>query len=44
LIVIALFTAAAACLIVAIAAAGAVFGAVRPDPLPISAETEGQSA
>ncbi|TME82943.1 MAG: hypothetical protein E6I47_05585 [Chloroflexi bacterium] len=37
-IVIALFTAAAACLIIAIAAAGAVFGAVRPDPLPVSLE------
>lgn len=37
-IVIPLFTAAAACLIVAIFAAGAVFSAVRPDPLPISLE------
>jgi len=37
-IVIALFTAAAACLIIAIAAAGAVFSAVRPDPLPVSLE------
>jgi peptidoglycan/LPS O-acetylase OafA/YrhL len=37
-IVIALFTAAAACLIVAIAAAGAVYAAVRPDPLPTSLE------
>jgi hypothetical protein len=37
-IVIPLFTAAAACLIVAIVAAGAVFGAVRPDPLPVSLE------
>jgi len=44
LIVIALFTAAAACLIVAIAAASAVFSAVRPDPLPISPEAEHQSA
>src|SRR5947209_11967782 len=31
-IVIALFTAAGACLIIAIAAAGAVFRAVQPDP------------
>src|SRR6202035_756170 len=38
IIVIALFTGAAACLIVAIAAAGAVFRAVRPDPLPVSLE------
>ena len=38
IIVIALFTAAAACLIIAIAAAGAVFSAVRPDPLPVSLE------
>lgn len=37
-IVIGLFTAAAACLIIAIAAAGAVFRAVRPDPLPVSLE------
>ena len=37
-IVIPLFTAAAACLIVAIVAAGAVFSAVRPDPLPVSLE------
>jgi peptidoglycan/LPS O-acetylase OafA/YrhL len=37
-IVIALFTAAAACLIIAIAAAGAVFRAVLPDPLPVSLE------
>jgi len=36
IIVIAVFTAAAACLIIAIAAAGAVFRAVRPDPLPVS--------
>ena len=43
-IVIALFTAAAACLIIAIAAAGAVFSAVRPEPLPISPEAEHQSA
>jgi hypothetical protein len=37
-IVISLFTAAAACLIVAIAAAGAVFRAVQPDPLPVALE------
>jgi hypothetical protein len=37
-IVIALFTAAGACLIIAIAAAGAVFRAVQPAPLPISPE------
>jgi hypothetical protein len=42
-IVIALFTAAAACLIIAIAAAGAVFSAVRPDPLPISMEAGEQA-
>ena len=44
IIVIALFTAAAACLIIAIAAAGAVFSAVRPDPLPVTTEPEQQSA
>jgi hypothetical protein len=43
LVVIALFTAAAACLIIAIAAAGAVFSAVRPDPLPISLEAGEQA-
>ena len=37
-IVIGLFTAAAACLIIAIAAAGAVFSTVRPDPLPVALE------
>ena len=37
-IVIPLFTAAAACLIIAIVAAGAVFSFVRPDPLPTSLE------
>jgi hypothetical protein len=37
-IVIGLFTAAAACLIIAIVAAGAVFSAVRPDPLPVAFE------
>jgi hypothetical protein len=42
-IVIGLFTAAAACLIVAIAAAGAVYGAVRPDPLPIALEGREQA-
>jgi hypothetical protein len=36
LIVIALFTAAAACLIIAIAAAGVVFQAFQPEPLPVS--------
>jgi len=38
IIVIAVFTAAAACLIIAIAAAGAVSRGVRPDPLPVAAE------
>jgi hypothetical protein len=38
LIVIALFTAAAACLIVAIGAAAAVYRALKPDPLPITLE------
>ncbi|MFY9615476.1 MAG: hypothetical protein WAT58_08780 [Candidatus Dormiibacterota bacterium] len=42
-IVIALFTAAAACLILAIAAAGAVFRAVQPDPLPASPEASQQA-
>ena len=37
-IVIALFTAAAACLIVAIGAATAVYRALQPDPLPVSLE------
>jgi hypothetical protein len=37
-IVIVLFTAAAAFLIIAIVAAGVVFSAVRPDPLPVSLE------
>ncbi len=37
-IVIGLFTAAAACLIIAIAAAGGVFSTVRPDPLPVALE------
>jgi peptidoglycan/LPS O-acetylase OafA/YrhL len=37
-IVIVLFTGAAACLIIAIVAAGVVFSAVRPDPLPVSLE------
>ena len=41
-IVIPLFTAAAACLIIAIFAAGAVFSAVRPDPLPVSLESSEQ--
>jgi hypothetical protein len=38
LIIIALFTAAAACLIVAIGAATAVFRALQPDPLPLAPE------
>jgi hypothetical protein len=38
LVVIALFTAAAACLIVAIGAAAAVYRALKPEPLPISLE------
>jgi hypothetical protein len=43
LIIIALFTAAAACLIVAIGAATAVFRALQPDPLPVTPEA-GQQA
>lgn len=43
LVVIALFTAAAACLIVAIGAAAAVYRALQPDPLPVAPET-GQQA
>jgi hypothetical protein len=42
-IVIALFTAAAACLIVAIGAATAVYRALQPEPLPVTPET-GQQA
>jgi peptidoglycan/LPS O-acetylase OafA/YrhL len=42
-IVIGLFTAAAACLIIAIAAAGAVFSTVRPDPLPVALEGREQA-
>jgi hypothetical protein len=38
LVVIALFTAAAACLIVAIGAAAAVYRALPPDPLPVRPE------
>jgi hypothetical protein len=38
LVIIALFTAAAACLIVAIGAATAVFRALQPDPLPLAPE------
>jgi len=38
LIIVGLFTAAAACLIVAIAAASAVFRALQPDPLPVTPE------
>ena len=38
LIVIALFTAAAACLIVAIGAAAGVYRALQPDPLPVTLE------
>ncbi len=43
LIVIPLFTAAAACLIIAIAAASAVFRAVQPDPLPVPPEGSQQA-
>ena len=43
LIVIALFTTAAAFLIIAIAAATAVFRALQPDPLPVAPES-GQQA
>lgn len=43
-IVIGLFTAAAACLIVAIGAAAGVFRALQPDPLPVTAEPEQQAA
>jgi len=42
-VVIGLFTAAAACLIVAIAAATAVFRALQPEPLPVAPES-GQQA
>ena len=38
LVVIALFTAAAACLIVAIGAAAAVYRALQPEPLPAAPE------
>ena len=43
LVVIALFTAAAACLIVAIGAAATVYRVLQPDPLPITPEP-GQQA
>lgn len=43
LIIVGLFTAAAACLIVAIGAATAVFRALQPDPLPLTPEA-GQQA
>ena len=43
-IVIGLFTAAAACLIVAIGAAAGVFRVLQPDPLPVTAEPEQQAA
>ena len=43
-IVISLFTAAAACLIVAIGAAAGVFHALQPDPLPMTAEPDQQAA
>lgn len=43
LIIIALFTAAAACLIVAIGAATAVFRALQPDPLPVTPEASQQA-
>jgi hypothetical protein len=38
LIIVGLFTAAAACLIVAIGAATAVFRALQPEPLPLAPE------
>ena len=38
LVVIGLFTAAAACLIVAIGAAAAVFRVLQPEPLPVAPE------
>jgi hypothetical protein len=43
LVVIALFTAAAACLIVAIGAATAVYRALQPDPLPVTPESSQQA-
>ena len=43
LIVVGLFTAAAACLIVAIGAATAVFRALQPDPLPVAPESSQQA-
>ena len=43
LVVIALFTAAAACLIVAIGAATAVYRALQPDPLPVTPENSQQA-
>jgi hypothetical protein len=43
LIVIALFTLAAACLIVAIGAAAAVYRALQPDPLPVTPEGSQQA-
>lgn len=43
LIVVALFTAAAACLIVAIGAAAGVYQALQPEPLPVTPES-GQQA
>ena len=38
LVIVALFTAAAACLIVAIGAATAVYRVLQPDPLPVTPE------
>jgi hypothetical protein len=43
-VVIGLFTAAAACLIVAIGAAAGVFRVLQPDPLPMTAEPDQQAA
>jgi hypothetical protein len=43
LIIIGLFTGAAACLIVAIGAAAAVFRALQPEPLPVTPEVSQQS-
>ena len=42
-VVIALFTVAGACLIVAIVAAGRVFLALQPDPLPLPTENSQQA-
>jgi hypothetical protein len=42
-VVIALFTLAAACLIVAIGAAAAVYRALQPEPLPVSSDSAQQA-